>query len=81
MSFFLINFKGKSHMRKRTIRQGQISQRRRSKRPFMEHTLETKRRKEERRASGEATLREDSSREENRRQVKRKKETRGEDER
>ena len=43
-------------MRKRTIRQGQISQRRRSKRPFMEHTLETKRRKEERRASGEATI-------------------------
>ena len=78
---FLKNKKGKSHMRKRTIRQGQISQRRRSKRPFMEHTLETKRRKEERRASGEATLREDSSREEKRRQVKRKKETRGEDER
>ena len=48
-------------MRKRTIRQGQISQRRRSKRPFLEHTRETKRRKEERRASGEATLREDSS--------------------
>ena len=68
-------------MRKRTIRQGQISQRRRSKRPFMEHTLETKRRKEERRSSGEATIREDSSREEERRQVKRKKETRGEDER
>ena len=70
-----------SHMIKRTIRQGQISQRRRSKIPFMEHTPETKRRKEERRASGEATIREDSSREERRRQDKRKQETRGEDER
>ena len=70
-----------SHMRKRTIRQGQISQRRGSKIPLMEHTPETKRRKEERRASGEATIREDSSREERRRQDKRKQETRGEDER
>ena len=67
MSIFLLKKKIKqeeSHMRKRTIRQGQISQRRRSKIPFMEHTPETKRRKEERRASGEATIREDSSREE-----------------
>ena len=70
-----------SHTRKRTIWQGQISQRRGSKIPFMEHTPETKRRKEERRASGEATIREDSSREERRRQDKRKQETRGEDER
>ena len=81
--FFLLKKKKQeeSHTRKRTIRQGQISQRRGSKIPFREHTPETKRRKEERRASGEATLREDSSREENRRQVKRKKETRGGDER
>ena len=79
--FFCKNKKGKSHVRKRTIRQGQISQRRRSKIPFMEHNPETKRRKEERRASGEATIREDSSREERRRQDKRKQETRGEDER
>ena len=70
-----------SHTRKRTIWQGQISQRRGSKIPFMEHTPETKRRKEERRASGEATIREDSSREERRRQDKREQETRGEDER
>ena len=68
-------------MRKITTRQGHISQRRMSKIPFMEHTPETKRRKEGRRPSGEATIREDSSREERWRQVKRKKETGGEDER
>ena len=79
--YFFLNKQEESHTRKRTIRQGQISQRRGSKIPFREHTPETKRRKEERRASGEATIREDSSREERRRQDKRKQETRGEDER